>query len=182
MDRIPRRFAQSEAVDGGALDSGQVGVVGLVAGIGGEAELLGGQGMDDAGLEAGGGDGALDREVLVAGPLDGDDEIAEIVVGPSLADPGHEVFESLASRLDDGGINEDVAIEIGEHPFGAGLGTIDGNDAEVLGPDRLDPGMDRSRGLGNRSRAPGTARGAAGSSGHKDTSWEWERIGPKHAG
>ena len=55
-----RRLDQAEAVDGGALDGGEVGVVGLVAGIGRESELLGGQGMDDPGLEAGVGEGAAD--------------------------------------------------------------------------------------------------------------------------
>ena len=52
---------QSEAVDGGAMNGDEVGVIGLVAGIGGLAELLGGEGMDDARLEAGGGEGALDE-------------------------------------------------------------------------------------------------------------------------
>ena len=97
---IEHRLDQAEAIDGGPLDGAEVGVVGLVAGIGGEAELLGGQGMDDAGLEAGGGGGALDRPVIVAGAFDGDDEIAEIMVGLGLADPGHEVVEAPAGMLD----------------------------------------------------------------------------------
>ena len=145
-----RRLDQAEAVDGGALDGGQVGVVGLVAGVGGEAELLGGEGMDDAGLEAGGGEGALDRPVIVAGALDGDDEVAEVVGRRRPGGPGRRRRRGPAVMLDGGGWNEDVAIEIGEHPFGAGLGTIDGDDAEVLRSDLLDPGMDRSRGLGDR--------------------------------
>ena len=49
---------QSKAVDGGAVDGVQVGVVGLVAGVAGLAEWLGGKGMDDACLEADGGEGA----------------------------------------------------------------------------------------------------------------------------
>ena len=49
----PGRFEQAEAVGGGPPDGGQVGVVGLVAGVGGLAVLLGGEGMDQSGLEAG---------------------------------------------------------------------------------------------------------------------------------
>ena len=56
------------------------------------------------------------------------------------------------------GWTDDISIEIGEHPFGTGLGAIDGDDAEVLGPDLLDPGMDRARGLGDRGGTAGPAR------------------------
>ncbi len=138
--------------------------------------------MDDAGLEAGGDGGALDRRVVVAGALDGDDRIAEVMLGRGAADPGGEVAEPLAGMLDGSGLNYDISIEIGEHPFGTGLGAIDGDDAEVLGPDLLDPGMDRARGLGDRGGTAGPARGAAGCDGHVDTSGVWGRVIPKPAG
>src|SRR6516164_200455 len=96
MGLIDRRLDQAEAVDGGALDGGEVGVVGLVAGVGRQAELPGGQGMDDAGLEAGGDGGALHRQVIVAGALDDDDGVAEVMVGPGPADAGREVVEPPA--------------------------------------------------------------------------------------
>ena len=47
VDLIEWGLDQTEAVGGGAVDGGEVGVVGLVAGIGGQAELLGGQRVDD---------------------------------------------------------------------------------------------------------------------------------------
>jgi hypothetical protein len=144
---IERRFGQAEAIDGSPLDGEEVGVVGLVSGVGRESELLGGQGMDDAGLEPGGGDGALDREVVVAGAFGGDDEVAEIMIGRGLADASDEVIEIRSGVQDVGWSNEDVTIEISEHPFGFGFGAIDGDDTEVLGPDFLDPGMDGPRGL-----------------------------------
>ena len=72
-DRVGLGLEQAEAVDGGAVDGGEIGVVGLVAGVGGLSELLGGEGVDDADLEAGLGEGALDRSVVAAGALDGDD-------------------------------------------------------------------------------------------------------------
>jgi hypothetical protein len=181
-DVIERRLAQAEAADGGAGDGGEVGVVGLGAGVGRPADLPRGLGMDDAGLEPGRDGGAVDGGVIVAGALDGDDEVAEVVVGPGPADAGREVVEPPAGLLDDGGSDEDVALEIGEHPFGAGLGAIDGDDAEVLGPDLLDPGMDGTRGLGDRDGAPATARGPAGRDGHVDTSGLGRRDIPKPAG
>jgi hypothetical protein len=126
--------------------------------------------VDDAGLEPGGDGGALDRGVVVAGALDGDDEVAEVVIGHGLANAGREVGERLAGMLDRRRVDEDVAIEIGEHPFGPGLDTIDGDDAEVLGANLLDHGVDGTRGLGDRDRAPMPACGPAGRDGHTDTS------------
>ena len=41
-DRV--RLQQAEAVDGGAVDGGEIGVVGFVAGVGRLSELLGGKG------------------------------------------------------------------------------------------------------------------------------------------
>ena len=74
------------AGDGGAVDGGQVGVIGLVAGIDGLAILLGDEGVEDAGLEAGGGEGALDNAVIAAGAFDGDEAVVELVAAEGLAD------------------------------------------------------------------------------------------------
>ena len=49
---------EGEAVDGGAVDGGEVGGVGLVAGVAGLTERFRSKRVDDAGLEAGGGEGA----------------------------------------------------------------------------------------------------------------------------
>ena len=46
-----------------------------------------------------------------------------------------------------GGWDEDPAVEIGEHPFGPSLGTIDTDDTEVLRADQLDTGTDHATGL-----------------------------------
>ena len=53
------RFGEAEAVDRGAEDGREVGIVGLTVGGGGLAELFGGEGMDDADLEAGGAEARL---------------------------------------------------------------------------------------------------------------------------
>ena len=88
--------------------------------------------------------------MVVAGALDGDDEIAQSHDLDRLADAG-DSRRAPGGMLDDSWLYENVTIEICEHPFGSGLGTIDGDDAEVLWTDLLDPGVDRSRGLGDRA-------------------------------
>ena len=52
IQRGPVGFAQTEAVGGGPKERRQVGVVGLVPGVGRLAVLLGGDGMDETGVEA----------------------------------------------------------------------------------------------------------------------------------
>ena len=51
--------------------------------------------------------------------------------------------------LDDGGRGEDGAREVGEHPLGAVLGAIDGDDAEVLGSNAFDACVEDAAGLVN---------------------------------
>ena len=74
-DWVSGLFDQAEAVDHGAKSRIEVGIVGLVARIGGLAELFGSQRMDRAGVEAGLDEGLLDREVIPPGSLNADDHI-----------------------------------------------------------------------------------------------------------
>ena len=94
--------------------------------------------MDDAGVESGGGEGALHRAVIAAGLLDGDDEVPQVVLGDGPPEVGEGCVESGAGVLDGGQGDEDAAVEVGEQPGGAGLGAVDGDNAEVLGSDGLD--------------------------------------------
>src|SRR5262249_2158010 len=144
---IARRFAQGEAVDGGAVNGGQVGIVGLVARIGRLAELLSGEGMDDARLEAGRAEGALDDAVIAARAFDGDKAVAEVVVGKDLTNACHSGVKGIAIVLHDQWRHQDLAKEIAEHPLGAGLGTINADDAEVLRSHLLHARMDDPAGL-----------------------------------
>src|ERR1700677_237985 len=73
-ERIGFVLRQAEAIDGGAMDRGKIGVVGLVAWIGGLAKLFGGVGVKDANLESCVGEGTLDRAVVASRPLDDDDQ------------------------------------------------------------------------------------------------------------
>ena len=79
-DGIRGGFREGEAVDGGAGDAFEVGVVGLVVEVRGLAEVSGDGGVNDTGVEAGGGEGVASGEVMSAGTFDGDDEVAESVV------------------------------------------------------------------------------------------------------
>jgi hypothetical protein len=148
------------------VEGGQVGSVGLVTGIGRLAELFSGKGRDDPGLEAGGGEGALDEAMLAASAFDGDDQVAEVVRLEGLAELSDGGGEGGAVVLDDGRRDEDLAVEVGKHPLGAGLGTVDGDDAEVLGPDLLNARMDGARRFVQnlRGAVTGTATGRGGQS------------------
>jgi hypothetical protein len=99
--------------------------------------------------------------MIRAGLLDGDDEVAEVVLGdgpPELVDGG---VESRACVLDCGQRDEDAAVEVGEQPGGAGLGAVDGDDAEGLGADGLDARGQEASGFAEVLAAVGAA--AAGS-------------------
>lgn len=139
----------------------QVGVVGLVVGVGRLAELLGGEGVDDAGLEAGGGEGPLHDAVVAAGALDGGDQVPQVVLGSRGADGGDGVVEGGAGVVEEGGRHQHLAEEVGEHPLGAVLGAIDADDAEVIGADLLDTGVERPFGLVDRSGTAGAETFAA---------------------
>jgi len=140
-------FEQGATGDGGAVHGGEVGVVGLVAGIDRLAVLLGDEGMKDAGLEVGGVEGVLDDAVIAAGAFDGHQAITEIVGRESLAYWGHGGVKVRAVVGDDGRRDKDAAVEVGEKELGASLGAVDADDAEVFGPDQRMRGWSTPRGL-----------------------------------
>ena len=96
VGRVARGLPQAEAVDRGAEDPRlRVGRVGLGVVVGGLAVMAGDRGVDDAGVEAGGGEGALHRAMRRAGLLEGDDRVAEILLGDG---PLEVVDGGVASR------------------------------------------------------------------------------------
>jgi hypothetical protein len=142
VDRVGFMLRQSEAVDGGAMDGGEVGVVGLVAGIGGEPILLGGVGVNDADFEPGGAESALDRPVIPSGAFDDHDDVLDVVPGHRGANGGDGGLEGRAVVLDGGRFDQDSTVEVGEQGLGAGLGTIDADEGEVLRADGDDARVD----------------------------------------
>ena len=69
-NRVGFVLQKAETIDSGPVNRGEVGVVGFVAGIGGESILLGGEGMDDADLESCLAEATLDRSVVASSALD----------------------------------------------------------------------------------------------------------------
>ena len=153
---------QSAAGDGGAMDGGEVGVVGLVAGIDGLAVLLGGEGVQDARLEASGGEGALHEAVIAAGAFDGDEAVVELMLGEGFADLGDGGVEVGTVVGDGGGRDEDAAVEVGEQELGADLGTVEADDAEVFRADLLHAGVQQAARLGDAVVKAAHARALAG--------------------
>ncbi len=74
-DGIGLMLEQAKAVDGGAVDGGEVGIIGFVAGIGGLSILFRGEGVNDADLEARRGESALNRSVIAARAARRDDDV-----------------------------------------------------------------------------------------------------------
>ena len=146
---VAGRLEQRTACDGGAVDGVQIGVVGLVARIDGLAILLGDEGVQNARLEASTGEAALDDAVIAAGTLDGDETVAELVRGKgvsNLSDGGVQVRSVMG---DVGRRDKDASIEVGEEELGAHLGTVEADDAEVLGTDLLDARVQHAGRLAN---------------------------------
>ncbi len=87
-------------MDGGGVDRPQVDVVGLVAGVFDLAVLMRGQGVEDADLEVGVGEGTFDGQVIAARAFDDDDDIVELVLTTRLTNglDGKGVVQVLDSR------------------------------------------------------------------------------------
>ncbi len=143
----PGRFGEAEALGGGAEDGGQVGVVGFVAGVGGLAILLGGEGMDEARLVAGLAKGELDGPMVFAGALDGDHDVLEVVLERGLAEAIDGGLKVAAAVGQGRGFQQHAAVEVGQEVPGARFGAVDGDDAEVFGSDLLNAGHELPAGL-----------------------------------
>jgi len=130
-------FEEREAIDGGAMNGGEIIVVSFAVGIARLPERLGSEGMHDTRLEAGLLKSTQDKFVISTGALDSDDQITKVVLAHGVSDARDGGIESGTVVLDQSGRNEDVSIEIGEHPFGTGFGTVHADDAESLRPDFL---------------------------------------------
>ena len=94
------------------MDGEQIGVIGLVAGIGRLPVLLGGEWMNHTGLEARGGRGPLHRLVIAACAFDSHETVMDGVLGECGAHLSDSRVESGTIVLDDGGRNEDVAMNL----------------------------------------------------------------------
>ncbi len=137
--RRPRGDLKPKAVDRGSADSPQVGVVGLVIVGSGLAKMAGDRGVNDAGLKASTSESSQYWQVIATGALDDDDQIFQAIASDGLAENSDGFVESGPIVFDDRGRDEGAAVEVGHHPLRAGLGAVNGDDAEVLGTDFLNP-------------------------------------------
>src|SRR5436305_3582553 len=114
------------------------------------------------------------------GSLDGNEQITQVVLSDRLADLSDGRVEAWLVVLNLGGRDQDAAVEIGEHPLGACLGTIDSHNAEVLGTGLLDAGMKRSGRLGDGQKTTRAACLGLDIGSHPNTSWERDVESPNH--
>jgi len=77
--------------------------------------------------------------MLVAGAVEGDDDVAEVVLPPGLADAVEGGLEVAAARGQGRRLPQRAAVEVGAAIAGACLGAVAGDDAEVFGADGLNP-------------------------------------------
>jgi len=99
----------------------------------------------------------LGSAMVAARAFNRDQDVFQIVIADGLAeliDRGTERGPVVGERRRR---DQDVAVEIGEHPFGAKLGTIDRDDAKVLGTNLLHARMKRTAGLLHDINATGTS-------------------------
>lgn len=136
-DFIQRRLQQTEAIDGGAEDRHQIGVVGLVAWIDSLAVLLRGEGMNHPRLESGRGKGAFHHVVITSGPLEGHNLLSQTMSLSGSLQLHHRYGKvSLHMRQFCRG-KQDSPIEVTEHPLRSRLRTIHTHDAKMLWPHAL---------------------------------------------
>lgn len=141
------RFAEGEAHGRGAVDGGQVVVVGLVVGVGRLAEALAGEGMHDAGLEVGPPKGIADGVMIPAGVFAGHQDVAPVVRLARLPYLVGQGVELDAVMRHPGRWREGLAVEVSRQRLTACLGTIDTNDAKMLLCELLDPRLNAAPGL-----------------------------------
>src|SRR6516162_10616293 len=125
----------------------QIVFIGLVAGVGRHAILLGSERMDHARFESGPGESPLGRQVVVSGSLHHDDGVPDVVLLLSLSNHLHRHLDEDALVLDGLGLDQQIPEVVGHHPLRTMLGGIDADNGEVLTAYSLDTGTDYSTGL-----------------------------------
>src|SRR3954454_3137506 len=96
VNLVEWRLEKTEAVGSRAVDGAKIGVVGLVAGIGGAAILLGGQRVNDPRFKLIGCECAFNWQVVDARALDGDNDVTQAVLSDRLAELGDGGGEAMA--------------------------------------------------------------------------------------
>ena len=120
------------------MNATQVVVIGFVAWIGRQTKLFGRIGMDKTGIPTGVAEGALHDAMVLTSAFNGDDQVAQVMLAHGLANEFHDCLQAGTGVLQRSRVDENSAVEVGQHEFGTKLGTIDADDAEVFWSDRID--------------------------------------------
>ena len=119
----------------------EVGLIGLVAWVGGHTILLGGKRMDHTGFEASFDEGVFGRQVVIPSAFYHNDGIFDVVLLLSLTNLLDRHLEEWPLVLQGLRLDQHIPKVVGHHPLRAVLGRIDAHDREVLTTDLLNAGL-----------------------------------------
>jgi hypothetical protein len=122
--------------------------------------------VNDAGVEASGGEGTLDEAMVTAGAFDDDEEITEVVVADGLAELLDGVVEGGPVMVKALGRKEHGTEEVSKHPLRIGFVAIEAGDAEVGGSGLFDAVVEVAAGLVQGGVAVGRGLSASAMGGH----------------
>src|SRR5262245_56295375 len=122
----------------GAEDTTQIGVIGFVVRVSRLPIVLGGERMDQPGVEAGLAESPFDGAMIFASAFNGDDLVSNVVLLQSSSNAKDASLQVGVSVRYGSGFKENVAIEISQEVPGAGFGTVETEDGEMLRTHCLD--------------------------------------------
>lgn len=118
----------------------EIGFIGLIAGIGRHAILLGREGMHDACFKSCFGESPFGSQMIVSSSFHNDDRVLNVVLLLRFANPRHGQLEEDGLMLKCLAFDEQISKVVGHHPLRPMLGRIDANDGESGAADLRDPG------------------------------------------
>lgn len=137
-----RAFDQAKAVGGGAENAVEIGGVGLVGRIAELAILPRRQRIHDPRLEARGAIRLLHGQVITSRPLDGHNQIGQVMPNNQLAQLADGTSQRPRRMQQFLRRQQPPTIEVGEHPHGGAFGTIDSHNPKPLRPHSRHPRLD----------------------------------------
>ena len=151
IDLSDRQDRQAIAFDRRVEDRFQIVVVGLSVGMQRSAVMVRRERMHDARVEPRLAERSLDRLVIDAGHLDGHDRVGQAFGPASLRHQLRHRAQSARGMLHARRFDQDLAVEVAQHPFRAAFGAVHRDDAEVLRSHRLNSLLDLAGGLADES-------------------------------
>ena len=110
-------------------------------------KLVTGEGMDQSRFPTGVPEGILHGPMIDACLFDGDENIPELMLLHGLPNARDRSLKVGLNVRKHGGRYEYIAKEVAKDEFGAQFGAVNADDAEMLGPNRLNTLMDLAVGF-----------------------------------